>query len=377
MRDAATLSAAELASKRDIALAEPLLAGNLVALDGVTTAVAVTLQYPEQDLTEVPRAVNFARDLATGIEADYPDLDVAITGVSALNNAFAEAGQRDATSLIPAMYGLLIVFSFVVLRSLAGVVATVLVIVFSTLVALGVGGHIGWALDPVAATAPVIIMTLAVADSIHILTTLRSLMREGRDKLAALAEAVRINFLAVTITSFTTVVGFLTLNFSDAPPFKHLGTLAAVGIAAAWLFALILLPAVIRLLPVRVAPATDDRRGLVPALNRLADFVTTHYRGVLLVMGTVTLTLIAFVPRSSSTTSLSGTSTSASSSATTRISRRNTCAASISPSSRSGRTSPAASASRLPAEPRVVRRLAARSSPKSSTCSATPTSSSG
>ncbi|MGI9342260.1 MAG: efflux RND transporter permease subunit [Gammaproteobacteria bacterium] len=297
LRDAATLSAADLSTKRDIALAEPLLAGNLVALDGVTTAVAVTLQYPEKDLTEVPRAVNYARELAAGIEADHPDLEVAITGVSALNNAFAEAGQQDATSLIPAMYGLLIVFSFLVLRSLAGVVATVLVIVFSTLVALGVGGHIGWALDPVAATAPVIIMTLAVADSIHILTTLRSLMREGLDKLAALAEAVRINFLAVTITSFTTVVGFMTLNFSDAPPFKHLGTLAAVGIAAAWFFALVLLPAVIRLLPVRVAPASDDRRGLVAALNRVADFVTTHYRGVLLVMGTATLTLIAFVPR--------------------------------------------------------------------------------
>jgi predicted RND superfamily exporter protein len=298
VRDATSLDAATLDAKLDLALAEPLLANNLVSLDGVTTAVNVTLQYPEKDLTEVPTAVNFARDLVAQLEADYPNIEVAITGVSALNNAFAEAGQQDATSLIPAMYGLLIIFSFVVLRSVAGVVATVLVIVFSTLAALGVGGHIGWAIDPVAATAPVVIMTLAVADSIHILMTLRRLMREGRSKLGALAEALRINFLAVTITSFTTIIGFLTLNFSDSPPFKHLGTLAAVGIAFAWLFALVLLPAVIRLLPMKVKLAAEnERRGLLPALGALSGFVTTHYKPVLLGMGTVTLVLIAFVPR--------------------------------------------------------------------------------
>ena len=297
VRDAGSLTQAALAQKRDIALAEPLLAGNLIALDGVTTAISVTLQYPEKSLTEVPTAVNFARDLVAGIEADYPNLEVAITGVSALNNAFAEAAQHDAATLIPAMYGLLVIFSFVVLRSIAGTVSMLLVIVFATLVALGTGGHIGWTLDPVSATAPVVIMTLAVADSIHLLITLRTLMREGHSKLSALSESLRINFLAVTITSFTTIVGFLMLNFSESPPFVRLGNLAAIGIAAAWLFALVLLPAVIRLMPIKAPRPRDEPRGLLPALDRLACGVTTHYRKVLVVMGTVTLVLIAFVPR--------------------------------------------------------------------------------
>jgi len=297
VQDATSLSHEALIKKRDIALAEPLLAGNLIAHDGVTTAVNVTLQYPEKNLTEVPAAVAYARDLAAGIEADYPNIEVAITGLSAMNNAFAEAGKRDATTLIPAMYGLLIIFSFVVLRSVASTVATLLVIVFATVVALGTGGHIGWTLDPVSATAPVVIMTLAVADSIHLLVTLRTLMREGHSKLSALSESVRINFLAVTITSCTTIIGFLTLNFSDSPPFVRLGNLSAIGIAAAWLFALVLLPAVIRLMPIKAPQLRDKTRGLLPMLDRLARLVTTHHRKVLVVMGTITLVLIAFVPR--------------------------------------------------------------------------------
>ena len=93
---------------------------------------------------------------------------------------------------------------------------------------------------------------VAVADSIHILVSLRGLMREGMSKLDALPEAMRLNFLAVAITSLTTIVGFLALNFSDAPPFWHLGNITAVGIAAAWMFSITLLPALVALLPMKV-----------------------------------------------------------------------------------------------------------------------------
>lgn len=252
VRDAGRLSAEELATRKALALAEPLLAGNLIARDAVTSGINVTVQYPGLSSTEIPTAINFARELATGIEKDYPGIEVAITGISALNNAFSEVGQRDAVTLIPAMYIVLLIVMFVVMRSVAATAAAVLVIIMAILVALGTGGHIGWPLDPVSASAPVIIMTLAVADSIHVVMTIRKLMCEGYSKIDALTESVRMNFLAVTITSFTTVVGFSLLNFSDSPPFKHLGSLAAIGIASAWLFSLVLLPAVIRLLPVPV-----------------------------------------------------------------------------------------------------------------------------
>jgi hypothetical protein len=297
VRNAGQLSAGELASRKAIALAEPLLAGNLIAHDAITSGINVTVQYPELSTTEVPTAINFARELAAGIEKDYPEIEVAITGISALNNAFAEVGQQDAKTLIPIMYIVLLIAIVIVMRSVAATAATVLVIVMAILVALGSGGHIGWSLDPVSVAAPVIIMTLAVADSIHIVMTIRKLMRDGLDKLAALTESIRMNFLAVSITSFTTVIGFSMLNFSDSPPFKHLGSLAAIGIAAAWLFSLVLLPAVIRLIPMPVPKQVEAGGKSIMALGRFADFVTTHHRKVLIVMGTLTLALIAAVPR--------------------------------------------------------------------------------
>jgi predicted RND superfamily exporter protein len=144
-------------------------------------------------------------------------------------------------------------------------------------------------------SAPVVILTLAVADSIHILLSLRGLMREGLGKTEALVEAVRINFLPVSITSLTTIVGFLSLNFSDSPPYWHLGNITAVGIAAAWLYSITLLPALISVLPYRTKQAAGGDWSQ-RVMDRLADAVIGNYRKLFVGVGLASFALIAFIP---------------------------------------------------------------------------------
>jgi predicted RND superfamily exporter protein len=163
------------------------------------------------------------------------------------------------------------------------------------MVGMGIGGYFGVKLTPVSMSAPIVILTLAVADSIHILLSLRGLMREGRDKHSALIEAVRVNFLPVSITSVTTIVGFLALNFSDSPPYWHLGNITAVGIAAAWLYSITLLPALLSILPYRVRQSKGAEWS-VRTMDRLADFVIGNSRKLLLGVGAATVALITFVP---------------------------------------------------------------------------------
>ena len=99
------------------------------------------------------------------------------------------------------------------MRSFSATFATVGVIMLSTMVGMGWAGLAGIALTPISASAPIIILTLAIADPIHILTSLRTAMREGTEKSEAIVEAIRLNFLPVTITSLTTIIGFMALNF--------------------------------------------------------------------------------------------------------------------------------------------------------------------
>ncbi len=291
------LSEDMLLEKRAIALAEPLLAENLISADADTTGINVVLQYPEQSLTEVPEAVEVARAIVAGIEADYPDITVALSGISMLNNSFAESGLQDLATLTPAMYAVLLIVLMLALRSLAGTFATLLVIIFSSIATMGAAGYMGVKLTPISMIAPTIIMTLAIADSVHILVSLRDAMRAGMDKISALVEAIRVNFLAIGITSITTIIGFLALNFSDSPPFNHLGNMTAVGILAAWIVSITILPAVVSLLPVRFKAVEDKQAGLgARMIERLADFVIARYRATLMVCGGVAIALTAMVP---------------------------------------------------------------------------------
>ena len=294
-RGSASMSADERARRGRIALAEPLLENQLVTSAGSVTAVNVVLQYPEKSLTEVPEAVEFARELRQQIETAHPNIDVSLTGVSMLNNAFSEVGVSDVGTLMPIMFGVILLLTLLILRSAVATIATLGVIVLSTMVGMGWAGFMGIKLTPISASAPTIILTLAIADSMHILIALRSAMRAGMSKADAIVDAVRLNFLPVGVTSVTTIIGFLALNFSDSPPFWHLGNITAVGIAAAWLFSITLLPALISILPYKVKQISGDDRG-ERVMARIAEFVISKPRRILISLGGATLLLTAFIP---------------------------------------------------------------------------------
>jgi len=295
VRDALDRDAGYLADRRDVALAEPLLRDQIVTGDAGVTAVNVVLQYPEKGLMEVPESVEFARGIKTQIEAEFPGVQIHLTGVSMLNNAFAETGMNDGATLMPLMFVVIFALTWLIIRSFVATFSTLLVIGLSTMVAMGVAGFAGVKLTPIAMSAPIVILTLAVADSIHILLSLRGLMREGLGKSEALVEAVRVNFLPVSITSLTTIVGFLSLNFSDSPPYWHLGNITAVGIGAAWLYSITLLPAMISILPYRIKQS-DGSEWSQRVMDRLADAVIGNYRKLFVGVGIAALGLIAFIP---------------------------------------------------------------------------------
>ena len=295
VRNAIDRDASYLGERQDVALAEPLLRDQLVTEDAGLTAINVVLQYPEKDLMEVPEAVEYARNLVTTIEVAYPDIEVHLTGVSMLNNAFAETGMNDGATLMPLMFVVIFALTWLIIRSFSATFATLVIIMLSSMIGMGIAGFAGVKLTPIAMSAPIVILTLAVADSIHILLSLRGLMRDGLDKVDALVEAVRLNFVPVSITSLTTIVGFLALNFSDSPPYWHLGNITAVGIAAAWLYSLTLLPALISVLPYKTRQS-DKPEWSQRAMARLAENVIGNYKKYFFGAGAAALLLVSFIP---------------------------------------------------------------------------------
>ncbi|NND81742.1 MAG: MMPL family transporter [Gammaproteobacteria bacterium] len=293
----------QLASKEAIALAEPTIAGSLISHNGATAGINARVDLDNDPDADLPDFIAAARAMIEQIEAEYPGIRIASTGNAFMSNAFVEAAGEDALTLIPFMYVVLFIVMTLVYRNTYATLITIAVVLSSTLIALGVGGIFRLELNSISVSLPIVVMTLAVADSVHILVTLLSLMRGGMDKMQAIRESMRINFVAVAVTSITTIIGFMCLNFSDTPPFWHLGNLSAVGIFAAWVASVMLIPALVAIVPIKVKMVTSGEQQIayepvsLKLMRRLARLSTVHSNKIIVASGLISVVVLSAIPR--------------------------------------------------------------------------------
>lgn len=292
VEDATSLTPADIEYIRGVAVKEPNLVNQLVSPDGGAAGVLVTFHLPGESIDEMPTVAEAARQLSQQIQQSYP-VDIKMTGSVPLNNAFFQSSAQDTTTLVPLMYLIIIVATFLLVRSFTATIGTVIVLIMSVAVGVGMGGWLGILLTAPSAATPTIITTLAVADSVHFLMTMMAAMRSGMEKRAAIVESLRVNVQPIFLTSITTAVGFLSMNFSDAPPFRDLGNMTAIGVMAACLFSLVLLPAFLAIVPVK-ARASKDR--MTASFDWLADFVIRHRKPVLGLSLVASFGLVALIP---------------------------------------------------------------------------------
>lgn len=287
--------ARERARIRATALADPRLAGGLLASDGGVSAVNVTVALFESDQAgRIPEIVEFAHALAAKAERRFPGIDVRLLGSVIVDHTFSKASIESQKVLLPASLAVMAVALTILIRSLAGVAATGLVIMLSVFAAMGLGGWIGLPMSPTTAAAPMIILILGLANCVHLLTTLRQRLEAGDDRGPAIAKSVTVNLPPIFLASLTTMLAFLGMNSSEVPPYRDLGNFVALGVAASFVLSATLLPALLSVFPMRVPAGRrrDDR-----AIAAIADFVLRRRKTLLWGSAVVVLGALAAVSR--------------------------------------------------------------------------------
>ena len=281
----------DLTKIEQVALNEPLLVHRLVNEEGTVAAINITVKLPGEDVSENPTLVAKVREMTSAFEAKNPNLKTHLSGLIMLNSAFFEASQQDSATLIPLMFLVIIVAIFLSTRTVFGTIVSLFVIIFSIAFGMGFAGHMGIKLTPPSGAAPIIIMTLAVADSIHILITMMQGMRKGLGRNEAIIESLRVNFMPVFITSLTTVIGFLSMNTAEVPPFRDLGNIAAVGMVGAFIFSVTLLPSLMSILPVKVKIKDETKSRSGGIYKSIANMVVSKRWGTLGISSVVIIAL--------------------------------------------------------------------------------------
>jgi len=294
--DPDALDASQLEQIKQIALQEPQLAGRLISADAAHSGINITIQLPGVNLMEEnPQTVAYARKILQQAEADYPQIEFRLAGISMLNNAFPEASMSDGQKLIPLAFAVIIIALLFLLKGVSGTVATVILVLFSIVIGMGAGGHMGIQLSPPSASAPIIILTIAIAGAVHLLVTMLQEIHRGMNKHDAIVESMRVNFTPIFLTSITTALGFLSLNSSEAPPFADLGNLSTFGVLAAFVLTVTFLPAMMFILPIKAKHFVAG----TSLMDKLGSFVVEKRRSLLLSLSVTVLVLLAMIPLNS------------------------------------------------------------------------------
>ena len=283
---AAGMDDADLRRIENIALGSVELAGRLVSLDGRVGAVVISFALPEETDAAVLEITDHLRSLLDErrreiAQAGGDGAAFYLTGEVLMNRAFADATQDDMEQLTPVVFLVIVLVTVVLLRSLVATIAVAALLVFAINTTMGLAGWAGTVFNPVNAGVPIIVLTIAVADSIHVVTTALAGLRKGLGRNEAIVESLRANAHPVFLTSVTTALAFLTLNASESPPFHVLGNLVAFGVMAAFAYSMTLLPALLSLLPLR-APKSARGAGF---FDLLADFITRRRHLLLWTVG--------------------------------------------------------------------------------------------
>ena len=290
--DVAALSPQDLLERKRYATSKAGVKDYLITRDGDLSLVSVILNFPaEDDGQAAVKVVEYVHEYVDQLRQQYPDIDFRVVGGVAVETSLPAIVQDDGRTIFP--FALILVFLFLTL-TLRDLVANIACIVTAVLAIMAGMGAILWSgvkVSPILVNTPSIIVIIAMADCIHLMVNYAQGLAQGLDKKTALEKSIEVNFSPIIFTSLTTAISFFALNFSESPPFAHMGTAAGVGILYAMLASLTFLPALVYYLPSKARGVTK-----MPNMGGLIRFYQPHANKIIIGFVLVMVTLASFIP---------------------------------------------------------------------------------
>ncbi|MXW43659.1 MAG: MMPL family transporter [Candidatus Dadabacteria bacterium] len=293
--EASSLSDTDIQRIMDIALGTEEVAGRFVSRDGRVAGLVVSIILPDDNRELAKREVtDYLYETVADAGEKYTSTDYHLLGGLILNRVIGDAIDDETAILGPIALGTMLLVALILIRSIWGTLAIVLMITAVIPSALGFAGWTGLKLFGESGAAMFVLMAVTVAHSVHIIEAMAVGLRQGMTRTEAAIYAVRVDVWPIFLTSFTTAIGFLSLNFVDMPPFKVMGNIVAFGSVCAFVFSVTLLPAFLSLLPIRPRKIRENKQDF---FDRLGRFVISYRTILLCSFGIMTVFLVAGISK--------------------------------------------------------------------------------
>ncbi|WP_319778815.1 MMPL family transporter [Maridesulfovibrio sp.] len=222
----------------------PILAGHMASQDGQ----AVCLYLP---LTDKYQSYRVYSALHEKIKELGGNDEYHITGLPVAQDAIGIEMFSEMTLASPLAMGTIFLLLFMFFRSLSLTFLPMIIATLSVVITMGAMIGFGYEVHIMSSMIPVFLMSIAVVDSIHILSEFFDHYSAEKGRKETIVEVLNILFMPMLYTSLTSAAGFISLALTPIPPVQIFGVFVGLGIMVAWLLTIMFVPAYIMVLPAR------------------------------------------------------------------------------------------------------------------------------
>jgi len=273
-------------------LGDENLVGGVISAGGQAALINIELEVGADEYALTP-------DIVSIVEANQGDGDeLFVYGDAYFDTIMAEEMEADTTLLFPLAILVMVALLFVSFVTIRGILLPIIVVLLSVIVAMGAMVLLGFPMTTMSFIAPILLLAIGIADAIHVLNRYNEEIAKGTPKRKAILTTMEEMKVPVVMTSLTTAVGFLSLLTAFMVPQRHFGVVTAIGVLAAMVFSLVLIPAVMSLL--KKPRVRDLSKGLRPLTRVLLGFekaIVGHRKTVMVVALIIFGVMLAGIPR--------------------------------------------------------------------------------
>ncbi len=281
---------AEMAAYRKRLLSNNIFTGNLISDDQRAAGIMLFLKK-----TIRPRLI--AGEVIRITQRESKNYKILATGKPVVNYYLAKGMDQDMRVLFPLAILVVFLIPLFRFRRIKMVLIPLGVVIFSVIWTFGVMALVHSPLSHSTTILPILLISIGVADGIHILNHYFSNSRfiKERDKL--------IHFTMmelhgpVIMTSITTMIGFLALNTSKVTSLLQLGIFTATGVFFAMVLSLTFIPASLAKMKIPTQLKKVTGGWLEHLSHRYAAFLIRYKWAVLVGILLIVLLSIAGIPQ--------------------------------------------------------------------------------
>ncbi len=240
--------------RKDLVAGEDIIYKSLISEDKKTSVVSIIVDPPGPNKEEQnSELINYILGFIEPIKESNENLDIRLLGNPYLDYISPRIVKAEMPVVMPLMLLLIFLIVFLMIRSYAAVLATFIVILMSLIATFGSIGILGNPLNQMVTTIPILIITLALADCIHLFSIYFQNRIKGISSKESMEKSLEMNIQPLFLTTISTCIGFLCLNFIEVTPLRDLGNAVAVGIGFAFIFTIFFIAPIVSFFEVKTA----------------------------------------------------------------------------------------------------------------------------